>query len=116
MAEINWTIRQLERHVVNGIVTKVYWKCEVIDGIFRAAAQDAVKICNDLSTVDTNSSEFIQFENLTESQIVEWVKSKLGNEEVSNIIEGLNNNISIQQDYANNFVYGLPWEETPIEE
>jgi hypothetical protein len=116
MAQINWTIRQLERHVVNGIVTKVYWKCEVVDGIFTAAAQDVVTICNDLSTVDTNAAEFTQFENLTEAQLVEWVKSKLGNEEVTNIVTGLTYNIDIQKDYANNFVYGLPWEEAPIEE
>lgn len=116
MAQINWTIRQLERHIVNGIVTKVYWKCEVIDGMFTAAAQDVVTICDDLSTVDTNSAGFIQFENLTEPQLVDWVKSKIGSEEITNIVDGLTYNINIQKDYATNFVYGLPWEEAPIEE
>jgi hypothetical protein len=116
MAQINWTIRQLERHIVNGIVTKVYWKCEVVDDIFTAAAQDVVTICDDLSTVDTNAAEFTQFENLTESQIVDWVKNQLGSEEVTNIVNGLTYNIDIQKDYATNFVYGLPWEEAPIEE
>lgn len=116
MAQINWTIRQLERHIVNGIVTKVYWKCEVVDGIFTAAAQDVVTICDDLSTVDTNAAEFTQFENLSESQIVDWVKGKLGSEEITNIVNGLTYNIDIQKDYATNFVYGLPWEEAPIEE
>ena len=116
MAQINWTIRQLERHIVNGIVTKVYWKCEVIDGMFTAAAQDVVTICDDLSTVDTNASSFIQFVNLTEPQLVDWVKGKLGNEEVTNIVGGLTYNIDIQKDYATNFVYGLPWEVAPTEE
>jgi hypothetical protein len=116
MAQTNWTIRQLERHIVNGIVTKVYWKCEVVDGMFTAAAQDVVTICNDLSSVDTNAAEFIEFENLTETQLVEWVKNKLGAEEISNIVGGLTYNIDIQKDYATNFVYGLPWEEAPIEE
>ncbi len=116
MAQTNWTIRQLERHIVNGIVTKVYWKCEVVDGMFTAAAQDAVKIVDDLSTVDTNAAEFVQFQNLTEPQLVEWVKNKLGAEEVSNIVAGLTYNIDIQKDYATNFVYGLPWEEAPTEE
>jgi hypothetical protein len=116
MAQINWTIRQLERHIVNGIVTRVYWKCEVIDGIFTAAAQDVVTICDDLSTIDTNAAEFTQFENLSESQIVDWVKGKLGSEEITNIVNGLTYNIDIQKDYATNFVYGLPWEEAPIEE
>ena len=116
MAQINWTIRQLERHIVNGIVTKVYWKCEVVDGMFTAAAQDVVKIVDDLSTVDTNAAEFVQFSNLTEPQLVEWVKNKLGNEEINNIVSGLTYNIDIQKDYATNFVYGLPWEEAPTEE
>jgi hypothetical protein len=116
MAQINWTIRQLERHIVNGIVTKVYWKCEVVDGMFTAAAQDVVTVCNDLSSVDTNSSDFVQFENLTESQLVNWVTNKIGAEEVNNIVSGLTYNINIQKDYATNFVYGLPWEEAPTEE
>jgi hypothetical protein len=116
MAQTNWTIRQLERHIVNGIVTKVYWKCEVVDGMFTAAAQDVVTICNDLSSVDTNAAEFVQFSNLTAPQLVEWVKNKLGTEEVSNIVTGLTYNIDIQKDYATNFVYGLPWEETVTEE
>lgn len=116
MAQINWTIRQLERHIVNGIVTRIYWKCEVVDGIFSAAAQDVITICDDLSTVDTNSTEFVQFQNLTEPQLVEWVKNKLGNEEVTDIVSGLTYNIDIQKDYATNFVYGLPWEETPSED
>lgn len=116
MAEIIWTVRQLERHIVNGIVTRVYWKCEVKDGIFSAAAQDEITICDDLSTVDTNSPEFTTFENLTESQIIDWVKNKLGEEMINNIVGGLTYNIDIQKDYATNFVYGLPWEETPVEE
>jgi hypothetical protein len=31
-------------------------------------------------------------------------------------VGGLTYNIDIQKDYATNFVYGLPWEEAPIEE
>jgi hypothetical protein len=116
MAQINWTIRQLERHIVNGIVTKVYWKCEVVDGMFTAAAQDVVTICNDLNSVDTNAAEFVQFSNLTAPQLVEWVTNKLGTEEVSGIVSGLTYNIDIQKDYATNFVYGLPWEVAPTEE
>jgi hypothetical protein len=111
MANVTWSIRQTERHNVNGIVTKVHWKCEVIDGIYSAAAQDVVTICNDLSTVDTNSSEFTQFRDLTESQLVGWVINKLGNEYVTETVAGLVYNIDIQKDYANNFSYGLPWEE-----
>jgi hypothetical protein len=116
MAQTNWIIRQLERHIVNGIVTKVYWKCEVVDGMFTAAAQDVVTVCNDLSAVDTNASDFVQFENLTESQLVNWVTNKIGTEEVNNIVSGLTYNINIQKDYATNFVYGLPWEAAPIVE
>jgi hypothetical protein len=116
MAQTNWIIRQLERHIVKGIVTKVYWKCEVVDGMFTAAAQDVVTVCNDLSLVDINAAEFTQFENLTESQLVEWVKDQLGNDGVTYIVNGLIYNIDIQKDYATNFVYGLPWEVAPTEE
>lgn len=116
MAQINWTIRQLERHIVNGIVTRIYWKCEVVDGMFSAAAQDVITICDDLSTVDTNAETFIQFQNLTEETLVEWVKAQIGEQEVTDIVSGLTYNIDIQKDYATNFVYGLPWEEAPIEE
>lgn len=116
MAETKWSIRQTERHNVNGIVTKLHWKCEVIDGIYSAAAQDVVKIVDDLSTVDTNASEFTQFKDLTEPQLVEWVLNKLGNEYVTEIVAGLVYNIDIQKDYATNFSYGLPWEEPVIVE
>lgn len=116
MAQTNWTIRQLERHSVTEIVTKVHWKVEYVDGAFSAAAQDVVCICEDMSSVDTNSSEFTQFKNLTETQLIEWVKTAIGEEDLTKIIEDLAYNVDKQKNFANNFVYGLPWESVESED
>lgn len=119
MVQINWTIRQLERHSVTGIVTKVHWKCEYVDGNFSSSAQDVVVICDDMSGVDTNSGNFVQFINLTEPQLIEWAKEALG-DDLDKIIEELAYNVDKQKNFANSFVYGLPWEtqaseDTPTE-
>lgn len=107
--QINWKIRQLERHVVNDVVTKVHWKCEVIDDGLSAVAQDVVVICDDLN-FEILPGVFIPFKDLTEEKLIEWVKITLGPETIEKIESDLIYNIDIQKDIRDNFAYGLPWE------
>jgi hypothetical protein len=68
--QIIWTVTHLERQLSDGLVISANWTCEVSDGEVSTSQNGGVSF--------ERGNSFIPYENLTHEQVVEWVKSKLG--------------------------------------
>lgn len=96
--EIKWTIENLERQTIDGLVTKVYWRAKATDW------QNVTDVYSEQTL--QRGDEFIDFEELSQEQIIEWVKSSLGEEQVTFIENKL---IADLEDMASpTVVTGLP--------
>lgn len=110
-----WKVRQLERHVESGVVIGIHWRYEVSSNNFTASHQEVLEIVSDYRNIDTQNN-FIPFQNLDETTLIQWTVNQLGNEFVSLMDSKLSEEVQSHIDKIQQFSYGLPWEETPIEE
>jgi len=83
-----WEVNTLEREIADGYVKKVIFRVKGIDGSEeKARATGEV----DLEKPDT----LIPYKDLTESKVLEWVKAKLGTDEVALIEKSLEDEIAL---------------------
>jgi hypothetical protein len=104
--EINWRIAQLESQKSNGLVGKIVYLCDVnLDGNFDRRRGEINLIGNE------NSLNFIPFENLTETIVLEWVKTYLGNTIVTEIETSLQNSVTAMKASkdSNPIATDIPW-------
>lgn len=94
-----WKIIQLDRNTADGFVTTAHWVCSDVDGEHRGSVYGSVDLTGELVT---------PYENLTEAQVVGWVKATLGAEQVA-AYEGA---VDAQVIASKNPVSasGLPWQ------
>jgi hypothetical protein len=91
-----WTINQLDRNTSDGFVTTVHYNVTKEDGEFSASTYGTVSF--EAGTPTT------PYESLTEAQVIEWVKDKLGEE----VIEAsLASQIAAQKNPTT--ATGMPW-------
>jgi hypothetical protein len=91
-----WTINQLDRNTSDGFVTTVHYNVTKEDGEFSASTYGTIGF--EAGTPAT------PFASLTESQVIAWVKDKLGEE----VVEAA---LAAQIEAQRNPVQasGLPW-------
>jgi hypothetical protein len=94
-----WKINQVISNKGDGLVVKIYWSAALTDGAFQASDFGAVDI--------ERSQSFIDYPELTEKVILEWVFDKLGANKVSMIEDALSEKINSQKNQG--VVIGLPW-------
>jgi hypothetical protein len=94
--QTQWRIDDLERHKDTGLVFVAHWRVDAVDGEHTAGAYGSVGF--------TRGDDFIPFEQLTEAQVLTWVKSQL---EVEQIEAALAQIIAEQKTPSK--VSGLPW-------
>ena len=63
-----WTIATLERNLADGGVTVAHWRVTEEDGDFSASSYGTAAF-----TPDTTASNFLAYDSLTESDVLEWV-------------------------------------------
>jgi len=63
-----WTIANLERNVADGGVTVAHWRVTEVDGDYSASSYGTVGF-----TPDAGASDFVPYDNLTESDVLGWV-------------------------------------------
>ena len=97
----NWKIINTERDIATGGILAAWWMCEGVDGDIRRNGNGAVSL-----TPDSESPDFIPYEDLTEAQILEWVWAVDGIDK-SQVEQDLNNLISEIKNPT--LAYGLPW-------
>ena len=97
--KITWSIAQLNRQTSDGLVTIAHWRCTVTDGIQSANNNGAVGF--------ERGDTFTNYSDLTETQVLDWVKAKLNVSEIEiglqSHIEGLKNPIC---------AIGIPWQQS----
>lgn len=96
---VTWKIAQLERETQDGFVFTAHYTVDAEDGTYRAGAYGSIGF----QRPDT----LIPFADLTEAQVIEWVKEALGSEKVVEIGQALLNQLDEQRQPTKQA--GLPW-------
>lgn len=94
-----WTIRNLERNLSDGGVTKAHWRCEGVDGDY---SQSLYGICD--LTYDASASDFIAYDDLTETNVIGWVRSIVDETDIQTSIAS-----KIEEDKTPTMADGVPW-------
>ena len=105
MATFNWSIAQLERNTSDNGVVVAHWRCEGVDGDNSTGSYGTVSF-----TPDSSADDFIAFDDLTEADVIGWVKEALGGDEKVAEIEA---QIQAKIDEQKNppLVAEIPWGE-----
>jgi hypothetical protein len=106
---IDWKVNDVESVIADGGVTNVKWQCSATDGEQAYAVNGGEAILEP----DVTSSDFISYDDLTESVVMGWVKDSLGEEEVASIEEVLTAKVTAQMSPTSQT--GLPWSVDVVE-
>ena len=96
-----WNIAQLERHLSDGAVYTAHWTVNLQDQGESAGAYGSIGFS------DPDPTNFTPYDQLTQEQVIGWVKDTLGEEQVASIETGLSNQIEQKLHPAD--AQGLPW-------
>ena len=94
-----WSIAQLERTTATGGVTIAHWRATATDGEYSASSYGTCSF-----TPDADSEGFVAFEDLIESQVLEWVYEALDKEATEASMAS-----QIEAQKAPITMAGLPW-------
>ena len=103
---MNWSIAQLERNTTDNGVIVAHWRVnaeETVGDITYTASSYGT--CG--FTPDPTAPDFVPFESLTETDVLQWVYAELGAEQLAAIEDGLSANIEEQK--APQTLVGTPW-------
>ena len=101
MAKATWNIANMERHLSDGAVYTVHWTASLEEDGESAGCYGSIGLS------EPEPKSFIPFDKLTEKQVVEWVLSALGVDQVVSIEESLHNQIQERLNPVN--ASGTPW-------
>jgi hypothetical protein len=93
---ITYKIDNLDRQTSDGLVITAHWRVNAVDGEHTAGAYGSVGF--------TRGDDFIPFEELTEAQVLEWVKAQLEVEQIEAALAQI-----IAEQKAPSKVSGTPW-------
>jgi len=94
-----WSIAQLERTTATGGVTIAHWRATATDGEYSASSYGTCSF-----TPDADSEGFVAFEDLTETEVLEWVYEALDKEASEALLA-----TQIEAQKAPVTMAGLPW-------
>lgn len=94
--DVIWKIKQLDRDLNTGLVMVAHWTVDATDGEYTSHAYGAVSL--------NQGDSFIPFNELTENDVLTWVKAKIDWQTIEN---GLKNNIEHQKNKP--LTTGIPW-------
>ena len=96
-----WAIAQLERKTADGYVFTAHYTVNAADGIYTASAYGSVGF--------ERPETLIAYADLTEEQVIGWVKEKLGGDEkVTEIQDALQAQLDEQRTPSK--ATGKPWQ------
>ena len=94
-----WAIVNLERETKDGFVYTAHYTINAADDTYNAGAYGSIGF--------ERPRNLIPYSQLTESEVVGWVKEALGDEKVSSISEALQAQLDEQR--APSKAAGVPW-------
>jgi hypothetical protein len=93
-----WKVANLERETATGKIYLVHYTLDATNGIYKAGAYGSIGLEGEVT---------IPFAEITEAQVIEWVKAALTEEKVDAALDALENQISEQ--IAPTKAAGVPW-------
>jgi hypothetical protein len=96
-------IVQVERALPDGVVMTAHWNASKTDGEFTASAYGSIG----LPAKDPSDPTFVAYEDITEAQVIEWVKAVMGEEQVAALEANLDGQIEAQKHPTQ--ASGTPW-------
>jgi len=100
---MNWTISNLDSTLPDGCVTTAHWRVSKTDG----AASGSVYGTISFPHKDHNDPTFIPYQDLTEAQVVQWVKDEMGADQVAAHEAAVDAQIDAQINPST--AAGVPW-------
>ena len=95
-----WEINTLERELADGYVKKVIFRVKGMDG-----SEEKARATGEVNLEKPET--LIPYKDLTESKVLEWVKAKLGTDEVTAIEKALEDEIALLNTPVT--AEGKPW-------
>jgi len=102
-------IAQLERHLPDGVVMTAHWTADKTDGDYGTGAYGSIG----LPAKDPSDPTFVAYEDITEAQVVEWVKKAMGEEQLAELEANLDSQIEALKNPTQ--AAGVPWYEDELE-
>ena len=98
---VTWTISTLERNTDNGVVV-AHWRATDVDGDHSGSSYGTCGF-----TPDASADGYVAYDNLTEENVIGWVKDSMGEEAVT----GVEDSIAAQSadSKAPAISVGTPW-------
>jgi hypothetical protein len=94
-----WHIANLERETADGFVYTAHYTIDAKDDVYSAGAYGSIGF--------ERPEELVPFSELTEEQVIDWVKEALGSDKVLEIGQALLNQLEEQRNPTK--AAGLPW-------
>ena len=83
-----WEVNTLERNLGDGYVSKVIYRVKGMDG-----EEEKLRATGEVEL--ERPKTLIPYKDLTESKVLEWVKAKLGTDEVTRVEKWLEDEIAL---------------------
>lgn len=100
---MNWTISSLDRALPDGVVLTAHWRVSKTDGDASGSVYGTISF----PAKDPADPDFIPYDQLTEAQVVEWVKDAMGANQVSAYEAAVQGQIDAQINPTK--ASGVPW-------
>ena len=98
---VTWTISTLERNTDNGVVV-AHWRATDVDGDHSGSSYGTCGF-----TPDASADGYVAYDNLTEENVIDWVKDSMGEEAVTGVEDSIAAQIADSKAPA--ISVGTPW-------
>jgi len=98
---VTWTISTLERNTDNGVVV-AHWRATDVDGDHSGSSYGTCGF-----TPDASADGYVAYDNLTEENVIGWVKDSMGEEAVTGVEDSIAAQIADSKAPA--ISVGTPW-------
>jgi len=98
---VTWNISTLERNTDNGVVV-AHWRASDVDGDHSGHSYGTCGF-----TPDASADGYVAYDNLTEENVIGWVKGSMGEETVTGVEDSIA--AQIAESKAPAISVGTPW-------
>jgi len=98
---VTWNISTLERNTDNGVVV-AHWRATDVDGDHSGSSYGTCGF-----TPDASADGYVAYDNLTEENVIGWVKGSMGEEAVTGVEDSIA--AQIAESKAPAISVGTPW-------
>ena len=100
---MNFTISQLDRSLPDGVVFTAHWRVTETQDGFTGSVYGTISF----PAKDPADPDFIPYDQLTEAQVIQWVKDEMGADTVAAHEANVQAQIDKQKHPTN--AAGVPW-------